>query len=1111
MDPGLQATPVAFVRGEGLDSSGAPGPDRGPVQSPQGKPAFADKKTSPPNDIPQPKGALTQWNGTDDSAWEALQQWLQFVPQRLHERLRWHGGHSHLPPQDETNLLLYAGKDDETSLDSCIRHLFPSMTPTIVALDIRRDGKEVEHDLLMDQPYNDLCRRALAGHIAGTGGGPNCRTWSILRWIPKPGAPPPVRGRKEPHCWGLDSLKASDQQLVDDDSVLLLRQMVITHLAFLGRRHRGLPDPWNFLEHPVDPKHNSRAPSAWRCSSIWATRALRTWHHLMGNTFLTFDQCRLGQVVKKTTTLTTNLHLRHWEGMVCNHSPEAHKQSESLSSADLSRYPWAMMQGLAAAIHEHYQETPDLRSSQQPCSAAASGADHGPGASKKPRLGLSPAEWTSHSPGGTSPPEGTGHTSTSPASRAAKTRTEGMNPAEGKTRESQALGTNLDEHPTNQGAVPQHPNSASGTSREMVSEPRQDGGIPPLPMNNSQRLNSACGSSREEPSGHTHQPTVGHGLTSGGSPPQVGETPKNPNSACGTSREGALGVSSYATNHSGLDRPSYLPTTARLHLLDDQMLVPLGFRVRPLRDGGGKTSPGRVPPPLRPPTPLAEKGRLILTKVQSLTKDFLHSISKHEKHHPFSDDLLRDVRQILVGPTNETVTPGQPFYLDAIHDVAKQLQDADQDYPLTVKEGVPLGVTTPTLTSPGIWPTKAELKGEDPTLIDLPYPTGRANYSSAEQFTEDIKTTFREERALQMVEGPFTTTEAANYCGCTAEELCPGPMAAIDEGDKIRTIYDGSWGGANAHIQRNTEECTTAPTVMDCVHCIHWLRAARGIPPPERAGAAGPDTCAGGGTDWVWPTPTTQWSILKADVTKAHRRIKIHQEDWKFQVAHIGDEWWVNKVGTYGMASAQLYWGRMAALLLRIVYAIFPGIDWGFVFVDDFAWLIREPQSAIYSTAILVLLLSLGTPLSWKKTVLNPVNTWLGFVIDPTGPIVQMATDKNSLVLNLLDKLAAGDVFTLKDLEKGMGRLQWATSACPLTKPLLQPLWQWKGVLRSSGRPNHLIRVFARMLRLLFQEPYVQPTPCIFGLARSIYVQIGVCLFGRMSWFDPCKGPAALP
>ena len=29
--------------------------------------------------------------------------------------------------------------------------------------------------------------------------------------------------------------------------------------------------------------------------------------------------------------------------------------------------------------------------------------------------------------------------------------------------------------------------------------------------------------------------------------------------------------------------------------------------------------------------------------------------------------------------------------------------------------------------------------------------------------------------------------------------------------------------------------------------------------------------------------------------------------DWKYQIAHIGDEWWVNMVGTYGMASAQLY------------------------------------------------------------------------------------------------------------------------------------------------------------------------------------------------------------
>ena len=41
----------------------------------------------------------------------------------------------------------------------------------------------------------------------------------------------------------------------------------------------------------------------------------------------------------------------------------------------------------------------------------------------------------------------------------------------------------------------------------------------------------------------------------------------------------------------------------------------------------------------------------------------------------------------------------------------------------------------------------------------------------------------------------------------------------------------------------------------------------------------------------------TEWHILKADVSKAHRRVKIHSRDWRFQVAQIGDERWANKVG----------------------------------------------------------------------------------------------------------------------------------------------------------------------------------------------------------------------
>ena len=66
-------------------------------------------------------------------------------------------------------------------------------------------------------------------------------------------------------------------------------------------------------------------------------------------------------------------------------------------------------------------------------------------------------------------------------------------------------------------------------------------------------------------------------------------------------------------------------------------------------------------------------------------------------------------------------------------------------------------------------------------------------------------------------------------------------------------------------------------------------------------------------------------------------------------------------------------------------------VDWAFVFVDDFCTL--APSLNHGSTLHLCPsgnLLALGTPVSWKKTLLGPINTWLGLVIQPAGPIVQM-------------------------------------------------------------------------------------------------------------------------
>ena len=87
--------------------------------------------------------------------------------------------------------------------------------------------------------------------------------------------------------------------------------------------------------------------------------------------------------------------------------------------------------------------------------------------------------------------------------------------------------------------------------------------------------------------------------------------------------------------------------------------------------------------------------------------------------------------------------------------MAEMAGDPDFQYFEILKTGVPLGVKEPPLKSPGIWPTKEELKGESPLDGALEDPRGRGNYASAEIHSDDIRKIFLEERDMDMVLGPL--------------------------------------------------------------------------------------------------------------------------------------------------------------------------------------------------------------------------------------------------------------------------------------------------------------------------------------------------------------------
>ena len=53
-------------------------------------------------------------------------------------------------------------------------------------------------------------------------------------------------------------------------------------------------------------------------------------------------------MVQKSTTLSTDLPLHHWQGLECNHG--SHTKPKEMKSDDLSRHPPPLMKGLAEAI-----------------------------------------------------------------------------------------------------------------------------------------------------------------------------------------------------------------------------------------------------------------------------------------------------------------------------------------------------------------------------------------------------------------------------------------------------------------------------------------------------------------------------------------------------------------------------------------------------------------------------------------------------------------------------------------------------------------------------------------------------------------------------------------
>jgi hypothetical protein len=129
--------------------------------------------------------------------------------------------------------------------------------------------------------------------------------------------------------------------------------------------------------------------------------------------------------------------------------------------------------------------------------------------------------------------------------------------------------------------------------------------------------------------------------------------------------------------------------------------VTTGHKSRPIRDGGGKPSPGRRHP-IQRRHPLRVLGQALTagtiagsTKIQPhlipATRDLQAGTAKE---YPYPDTILEEYQAKICNHTSTlpTVSEGQPFLLETIAALARQAGDPDHHFPLQCQHGLPLGV-----------------------------------------------------------------------------------------------------------------------------------------------------------------------------------------------------------------------------------------------------------------------------------------------------------------------------------------------------------------------------------------------------------------------------------
>ena len=216
--------------------------------------------------------------------------------------------------------------------------------------------------------YQLLLWAASQGRIDDILGGPPCRTYSALLHRPREGFPEPARSSAFPY--GLPSLDARRRTLVDRDTALVAKQLLLWNIAKIARNDRFVGF---FMEHPRDPstylKGNLTDGTEPDYPSLWRMGLWTAFKDEFGMAVLTFDQGALGHKAVKPTSAGTNYaDLLDLDGLKAAGS---RVPATLLPAHELARWAPTLRQRLAQAIVGSFEGSTSTASSGSMCKLSA--------------------------------------------------------------------------------------------------------------------------------------------------------------------------------------------------------------------------------------------------------------------------------------------------------------------------------------------------------------------------------------------------------------------------------------------------------------------------------------------------------------------------------------------------------------------------------------------------------------------------------------------------------------------------------------------------------------------------------------------------------------------